>query len=509
MGGSISTVFGKRPKVAVGGIFIECNDFGGRPADMSSFERMVLARGAAMLESETSAVGGMLQFLRESDAEIAPLLYAAAHPAGPITSETYRALKANLLDELRASLPVDGVLLPLHGSAAVEDDVDDVEGDLVSSVASLIGPDIPIVMTLDLHGSVTAEMIAHSTGILGCETYPHVDYFTTGRRAADLLLNVLSGNISPRMVMAKVPVIVGAVHTATNAEGPFAVMMKGAKGAEGRSSIVSTSAFLVHPHLDRPEMGSGVLVISDGSRTPGEALARRLAMEYWEHRDEIEPPLFKPDQGIARGLANTDRPVILVDAADCVGGGAAGDSVAVLNALLRLAPYESALVPVVDPAAAQACHLAGVGSTLTLSLGHMVDPKWGEPVTVTGVVERITDGNFRYDGGAFEADAMMGPSAVLAINQIRVLISTFGTYDWRDEQFRLVGLDPDSAKFVVVKNPMNHVMTYGDIAAEIIVLDTPGPTPPTCSALEYKRLARPFYPYDKEIPGFEPTILRN
>jgi len=159
-------------------------------------------------------------------------------------------------------------------------------------------------------------------------------------------------------------------------------------------------------------------------------------------------------------------------------------------------------VPVVDPEAAALCATAGVGNSVTLSLGHKLDPTWGDPIQVTGEIIRVTDGTFTFSGGIFEGtQGEMGQTAVLQVDTIRILICSLATYDWKDEQFRSVGLDPTNAKFIVAKNPMNYRYAYGDYARAIYVLDTPGPTPPTLKHVEFRRLQRPYFPKDEEIPG--------
>jgi microcystin degradation protein MlrC len=167
------------------------------------------------------------------------------------------------------------------------------------------------------------------------------------------------------------------------------------------------------------------------------------------------------------------------------------------------------LVYVVDPEAAAACQQAGVGQTVTVALGHKLDPRWGEPITVTGVVTHLSDGRFRYVGGIWDGlMGEMGPSAVLTIGQVQVLVTTHSTYDWMDEQLRAVGLDPATAKFVVAKNPMNYRQAYGHLAKGVFILDTPGPTPPTMRYTEYRHIQRPYFPRDQNIPGLTPKILQ-
>ena len=496
-----------KPRIALGSILTECNEFGGVPIDIGWFERYELCRGDDVLQVDAGVVGGMMQVMRGCGAEVVPLIYASTCPGGPLTSACYTQLKTELLDRLRAALPVDGVLLPLHGAATVEN-LGDPEGDLIKAVREIVGDGIPIVVTLDLHAHVTADMVRFANGLIAWETYPHRDTFTTGERGARLLWDIIEGHYRPTMAMAKVPVITGAIHGSTEGDDPFAQIMRDAKVLEGRDGVLSTSVFLVHPYLDQPDMGSGALVITDNDMQTAISLASELAEQYWARRFDLEPNIYTPKQAIAKGLEVEGGPVLLVEAADCCGGGAAGDSVATLRALLGAKVTTPSLVPVTDPEAAAACHRAGVGQEVTVALGHQLDPRWGKPVSVTGTVTQLSDGRFRYIGGIWDnVEGNMGAAAVLTIGAIQVLIATHGTYDWADEQFRAMEMYPPDAKFIVVKNPMNYRLAYGEIAKAAFILDTPGATPATCRHLPYKRLKPPYFPLDTEIPGLTPTIL--
>ena len=500
------------PRVAIGAIFTECNHLGGAPIDRSWFERFELLRGDELLASATGAVAGMLQVLRERRLTPVPLLYASTCPGGPITRDTYEVLKGDLLARLRAALPVDGVLLPLHGAAAAEH-VGDPEGDLIGAVRELVGADTPVVASLDLHAHVTAAMVAGADALLAWETYPHRDAVTTGQRAARLLADTVAGRCRPAMAMAKVPVVTGAINGSTDGAGPFADLMRRAKALEAEAGVLSTSMFLVHPYLDLPDMGSGALVVTDGDPERAARLATPLAKEYWRRRAELEPEVRTPEQAVAAGL-QVEGTVLLVETADCCGGGAAGDSAAALKALLDAALPGPALVPVVDPAAARACHDAGTDNTVTVAVGHRLDPQWGKPATVTGRVLRLSDGGFRYHGGIWDGlQGEMGPTAVLEVlsrgdaGSIRILLTTHATYEWADEQFRSVDLDPAAAKFIVAKNPMNYHLSYSPLAAATYILDTPGPTPATVRHVPFRNLKRPWFPADPDIPNLLPSLL--
>lgn len=495
-------------RIAIGGILTECNHLGGIPIDLATYEATELSRGEEMLEATTSVVGGMLSVLRETDTvETLPLLFASACAGGPITAECYALLRDELLERFDQVLPVDGVLLPLHGAALAEG-LDDPEGDIIRAVRTRVGPDVPIVVTLDLHANITAEMVSQADALLAWETYPHHDQYPTGERGARLLLETLAGRCRPTMAMAKVPVITSAVHGSTNDEDPFADLMRYTKSLEDEPGVLSTSLLLVHPYMDVEGMGSGGLVITDGDQDRAEALATAIAKRYWDRRHDLEPETFSPGEAIQQGLAITGGPVILVETADCCGGGAAGDSIASLQALIDAGVEELSFVPVVDAEAAAACHAAGQGTEITLALGHKRDARWGTPQTYTGVVTSLHDGEFTYTGGQWEGHpTQMGPTAVLSIGALRVLITSRATYDWKDEQFQSVGLAPEEAKFIVAKNPMNYRWAYGTIAQKTIVLDTPGPTPATLKHVKFQKLGRPYFPADLDIPDLEPTLL--
>jgi microcystin degradation protein MlrC len=493
--------------IALGSIFIECNHFGGAPAELEAFRRSELFYGPKVLERTGGTVGGMLSALGERGAAIRPLIVASACPSAPVTAACYQHLKSELLSRLEREMPVDGVLLALHGAAAV-DEIGHLESDLLPAVRAVVGETIPIVASLDLHAYVTGEMVRAADALVAWETYPHRDAFQTGERAARALCDILSGTLRPAMALATVPIVTGAINGQTEGKGPFADVMRLAKSFERRRGVYSTSAFHVHPNLDFPDMGGGGLVITDGNADLARSLAAEIARLYWDRRFDLEPTVYSPAEAVQRGLALDGGPVLLVETADCCGGGAAGDSVAALKALQSAGVQQPSLVPVVDPAAAAACHAAGVGAELSLSLGRHVDPQWGAPHSVRGVVRRLSDGRFEYTGGIWDKQAgNMGPAAWLQVGAIQICIATHPTYDWCREQYELLGMDARTAKFVVVKNPMNYRMAYGDFAKAIFVLDTAGPTPPTLRHVTFNRLRRPFFPRDADIPGMEPRIV--
>lgn len=496
------------PRIALGSIFQESNHFAHQRTGLDLFRNTYLLEGDDVLRlaGTDGEPAGMLAACERSGATVVPLLAARSVSGGVLTDDCYGTLKAALLDRLRAAGPIDGVLLTMHGAMAAEAE-DDPEGDLLAGVRAIVGPDLPVVMTLDLHAHVTPRMLALATGLIAYQHYPHDDAFATGERGADLLLRTLHGTVRPAMALAKAAMIVTGLHCQTGGDGPLADLERQARALERAPGILSVSLLPVQPFLDVPAMGCGAVVITDGDAALAARHAHILATAFWERRHAFEPEVLPIAEAVRRGRALGRGPVLLVDAADCAGGGAAGDSVALLRELLALGVDEPTWLMVVDPEAAAACHAAGVGQTLTLAIGHCLDPAWGRPLPVTGRVETLSDGRFRYTGGPYGGTwASMGPSAVLAIGGIRVLVMARPTYDWADEQYRTVGLDARRATFIGVKNPMNYRLAYRDVATASFIVDTPGPTPASVRRLPFRRMQRPFFPLDDDQPVIQPAM---
>ena len=219
--------------------------------------------------------------------------------------------------------------------------------------------------------------------------------------------------------------------------------------------------------------------------------------------------MYRPDEAVAAALAVDGGPVVIVEAADCCGGGAVGDSVAALKALLAADLDGVALVQLVDAEAAAVCHQAGIGAEVELPLGHRHDPRWGEPIEVKGKVVNLSDGRFTYRGGIWEGlEGEMGPTAVLALGNVQVLVASHPTYEWDDEQFAAMGMNSAEARIIVAKNPMNYRMAYGAVSKAVYVLDTQGPTPATVRNFNFVNRARPFFPLDFDMELDHIEILR-
>ncbi len=491
-------------RIAVGQISCESNTFATFTCDLDTIrDTGYLYEGTelfALRGTDTELAGACAVLQADPDVEVVPLIASRWNSSSVLTAEAHAYLREALLERLRGAGRLDGVVLSCHGSMVAADS-DDPEGELAAAVRATVGPDVPVAMTLDLHGNVTDAMVRHLDLVIGYEHYPHDDAFTTGERAARLVLRTARGEVRPVSARVRLPMILTGFHASTSGDGPFAVLEREARRLEREAGILCVSLFHVGSYIDVPEMGCSTLVITDGDTERALVEARRLADAYWSSREAFLVDAVSVAEAGGRGRAIEGGPILLLNTSDTTGGGAAGDSISVARGLLAARVTEPALAMVVDPDAAARCHAAGVDADLQLEVGHRVDPRWGEPLRLRGRVGRLSDGAFRYSGGIFGGtEANMGPSAVFETGPLRLLVMSRSTYDWADEQYRSVGLDPAAAKWVEVKNMMNFRRAYGSVMKAAFVLDVPGPTPPDMRTLPFQRARRPWYALDPAAP---------
>lgn len=498
-------------RIAVAQISSESNHFVSGLAGLDFFRNTgYLLEGPEVLglsRSDTE-VGGFLCVLQsEQQVELVPLVAARANSGNPLSAECYRSLKRRLLEGLCRNLPVRGVLLSCHGSMGVQD-LDDPEGDLAGALRKIVGPRVPLALTLDLHGNLTQAMVQSSDILVGYHTYPHRDAFQTGQRAARLLLQAATGRSRPAMALARLPLILTSFNASTEGDGPFARLRRQADRVEQtRREVLSASVFNVGAYIDVPEMGCSSLVITEGDEALAGESARRLALQHWGERESYRVEPLAVADALERGRRIQGGPILLLDTADTTGGGAAGDSIALVRRLIELRVAEPCLAMVVDPQTVGDCWHREPGSRFPVEVGHRLDPRWGKPLEVEAVLLWKSEGRFRYRGGILGgAEVSMGRSLVLQTGSLQLLVVSRPTYEWADEQYRSMGLEPRQAKFVCVKNMMNFRVGYGGIMKAFFVVAVPGPTPADMLMLPFRRIRRPVYPLDAMPETVEPEM---
>lgn len=478
----------------------ESNSFSPLPTTVETFESYYVYRGDELLTRYGDArteVPGFLSVLTDAGAEAVPLIAAYATASGTVTRAALDALVGEMEERLRAAGPVDGLLLALHGALVVEDQPDG-DGEIIVKMRAVLGPDVPIGVSLDLHGHLTPLMLQPNVFHIGYREYPHIDMYETGERTARILLDVAAGTRAmPAMALAKRPMIVSPVSTRTT-DGPLRPVVEEARRMERDGEVIHAALFPVQPWLDVPDLGFAVLAAAD-DQTRATVAAERLADMAWERRADFFPDLTPLDEAIRIGLSS-DGITVVSDAGDAPTGGSAADSAAVLRALLAAGADKASrlsLITLCDPPAVQAAMAEGEGANVTLTLGHAFSKADGEPVTVTGVVRSLSDGAYRMvDGGPNGLEMSMGPTAVIAIGAIRVLVRSLASLEWDRAMFTSQGLVLEEAALVFVKSPSHFRQSFGPVAARILAANTPGPTAPDMRRIPFTKVTRPLYPLD-------------
>jgi microcystin degradation protein MlrC len=483
-------------RILVGSLIQESNTFSPLMTDLSFFRAGCLrfdeASQREMLDTRTE-LGGILTALGRAGAEVVPTVAAWASSGGPMNRADFEELTGAFLQRVRDAGRVDGVALGLHGAWAAEH-IDDADGWLLGEVRRIVGRDVPIVSSLDLHANVTRQMVEAANGLIGFRTYPHIDMHETGARVAELLLTIVRARQRPRLACCKVPMIVPPENAQTT-DGPLAEVVAEARRLE-ESGYLSASVFAVQPWLDVAELGCSIVVVAPHDRPAAQHDANRLGAMLWQRRHAFQVPLASPDEAVRRALAAGRGPVILADSADGTSSGAPGDSTAILRALVAAHPSRPALVTLVDPAAARAAAAAD-GREITLAVGGKLDPARHAPVTVTGRARRVADGRITFTGGIGDGLVSdMGAAAVLTVGEIRIVLMENAVPCYDPALYRTAGLEPAEAQLVVTKSPNNFRWAYRDIAREWIYVDAPGASTPRLASLTFARAPRPLFPLD-------------
>jgi len=487
-------------RIAVGSIMQESNSFSPLPTTVETFESYYFYRGDELLTRYGSArveVPAFLDVLAAAGAEPVPLLAAYATACGTVTRAAFDTILSEMEDRLRAAGPVDGLLLALHGALVVEDQPDG-DGEIIDRMRRILPPGTPIGVSLDLHGHITPLMLQPDVFHIGYREYPHIDLYETGERTAKLLLDVVTGRRAmPKMALAKRPLLLSPTVARTT-DGPLMPIAEEARRMERDGEVLHAAIFPVQPWIDVPDLGFAALVCAADEASAARA-AERLADMAWQRRAEFFPELTPLDEAIRIGLASEGM-TLVSDAGDAPTGGSAADSAAVLAALIEAGADRSprlSYLTLCDPAAVAAAAEAGLGNCVDMEVGHAYSIADGAPVAIRGTVLHLSDGRYTMtDGGPTDLELCMGPSAVIAIGGIRLLLRSLPSMEWDKAMYVSQGLPLSDAALVFVKSPSHFRQSFGPAAARILVANTPGPTAPDMRRIPFTRVTRPLYPLD-------------
>ena len=492
-----------KTRVVVGGFLHETNTFGPSPATYADFERGGgygrMVEGQALLdraEGVNSALSGAVEVGREEGWEIVPTLYCTASPSAHVTKDAFERIASRLLDMIEAALPVDGICLDLHG-AMVTEHLDDGEGEFLRRLRDLVGPETPVVVSLDLHANVTPRMFELADVLESYRTYPHVDMAETGRRSARMLARLLAGEKFARAFRQLD--FLTAVSWQSTFEAPARGLYDKLESLLEDPRCASLSFNMGFPAADFPDCGMSITAYGPGAEIAAEQLA--LAVEAAEA--EFSGPVWSPEEGVREAMRiaeGASKPVVIADTQDNPGAGGDSDTMGMLRALVACGA-SAAIGNIFDPESAAAAHAAGEGAVIRLALGAKSKIPGDAPFEAEFTVEKLSDGVFRALGGYYSGRLMdMGPSALLRIGGVRVTVVSAKAQMADREMFRSLGVQPEEEKVLVVKSSNHFRADFQPIAETILVCAAPGPMAVDPATLPWTRLRPGLRTSPKGVP---------
>jgi microcystin degradation protein MlrC len=494
----------------------ETNTFSPVPTPVADFGRIGPTDGPAfgdealrVYRDTNNPVAAYIDLAEAANAEIVFPVAANAHPSAPAPDAIIDLCAERICDAVAAGC--DALFLDLHG-AMVTQGYDDGEGLLLRRIRET-APDLPIAVALDFHTNLTAEIVDNATIITGYRTYPHIDMYETGERAGRTLLRAMKGEIDPVMVWHSLPVMPHMNKHAPSMQ-PMKDMMAKAIAAESDGSVLNASIFGCFPLADIPHVGLSALVVGDRGSDQAERLLYDILNEGWERREEFIYPVEPVADSIGQATALADKPgdgpIILADHGENTGSGGSQDVMAVLGEVMRQGLSNVAAGPFCDPETVQILIDAGIGATVTVQLGGKTDtPSMalkGEPLEVTGVVRRITDGAFTVTGPMFTGVKMnIGRCVVLDTGDIEIVVSE-GRYEPFDTGcFTHAGIDPAKKSYVLIKSRQHFRAGFEPMAKDIVLVSGPGCCSSDYSLFPWKNIRRPLYPLDPDAESNLPS----
>jgi microcystin degradation protein MlrC len=480
-------------RIAVGGFHHETNCFVPTKTDFAYFmshrDRPPLVRGAAVIEwlgASSFALSGFLEDMR-SRHDIVPLLWTSGGAGGLVTADAYERIAAEMVGRLSQVMPLDAVYLDLHG-AMVSEPFEDGEGELLRRVRATVGPQVPLVISLDYHANVTPDMVSLTDGLVGYRTYPHVDRVETGQRAARALSLLLQRGRPPGRALRKLPFLIPLNDQCTLVEPSQSVI---AQSVVAEGELVDLSYLAGFPPSDLYWCGPAVIAHAwsqQAADQAADALTRCIALR----ESDFAVPMLTPEEGVREAMrlaGKACKPVVLADTQDNPGCGATADTTGVLEALVRLKAERALVGYLCDGQAVAAAQAAGEGAELSIALGGRSGPQGVKPLQATFRVARLAAGKMRTTGAVSGGrDIDLGPMALLTIGGTSVAVTSKRMQALDQAPFRHLGVEPAEHKILVLKSTCHFRAEFEPIAEKVIVVIAPGGYLADPAGYPFKRL---------------------
>ncbi len=483
----------------------ETNTFSSLPTPYEAFAGATGLAEPPTGEDAVAAYGGtdcpfaaFLDLARAEGAEVATPIAAYAEPSGPVADAAFERISERICDAVAAGC--DAVMLDLHGAMVCESH-DDGEGELLRRIRH-VAPDVPIAVGLDFHSHITAAMAENATVITGYRTYPHVDMYETGRRAGQVLLRALKGEVEPRIVWGALPLLTHLVRQ-TPARQPMKDVMDLAIAAEADGRVLSASVFGGFPYADIPHVSLSAVVVADGRDPAAEGLLNEVLALAWQRRADF---VFRPEP-LAASIAHAKDlgggPIVIADHGDNSGAGGPSDDMSVIAEMLDQGLSDIVAGPIWDPEAVAILHEAGPGAQVSLEVGgKTATPSLGlagRGLKLSGTVTSLSDGRFTITGPMMTGFAIdLGRTAVLDTGPLELIVSAHRCEPYDLGYIRHTGIDPAKKRYVVVKSRQHFRAGFEPIARHIVLAAGPGVCSSDHESFPFSRLKRPIYPFDPE-----------
>ena len=487
----------ERKLIAVGGFQHETNTFAPHLAPFEAFERADswpgLTTGTDLFETMASLnipLSGFIDSAGQAGHRLHPLCWCSAEPSGYVTRVAFERVADITCNALRAAGSLDAVYLDLHGAMVVEHH-EDGEGELLRRVRDIVGPAMPIVISLDLHANVTEQMVDCSDAMTIYRTYPHLDMAVTGARAFEMTSTLMGGQ-SLHKAMRKIPFLFPLSSQCTDFDPCKAIygQLDEISLRPGMENVDFATGF---PPADIAECGAAVVAYGADAQTV-EAAAEQLYQQVLAAEADFNFELLGPDAAVLRAMANTaDKPVVLADAQDNPGAGGTSDTTGLLEALVRNGARRAVMAVLYDPEVADMAHAAGIGAVLDVGLGGKSGLPGIDPFEARFEVEALGDGRFTYTGAMnLNSKAQLGNMALLRVvddgSEVRIVVGSSRSQCLDQAMIRHLGIEPGEQKIVCVKSTVHFRADFDPIAAETLVVIAPGIHPCKLADLDYRNL---------------------
>ena len=488
-------------RIAIGGIEHESSNYSPVQTPLEEFYGHSRSSGTGELLQRSGEVNtiidGFIRELRRQEVEMVPLVWRHAPSGNQPTRETHQAMKETLLAPLRQALPVDGVLLSLHGAYSAQG-IDDADGDILQSVRQLVGPGCPVIAVHDLHCNIGKTMVDNATALIVEDTYPHVDMAERGMEAARMMVRTVRGEIRPTLAWRSIPLFWAAAKM-ISAEEPMSLIIDRLHDLEKQPGVLTASVGVGYQWADVNCAGASTLVVTDDDPGGARRKADDLARWIWERKEIWQRPPLSPGQALAQGEALGKYPIILADQADNPGGGAPSDGTEILRLFLQRRLQEAAVLYIVDPETVRIALRAGVGKQVDLEVGGKSHPLVGPPVPMRAEVVAVSDGRFVYDGPMFAGlEGDHGDSVLLRQEGVYVAVITLAHQPMDLAFTRELGLDCARMRYLCLKSTGHFRSGFEPIAGSIFNVDASSVFTQDFSKLPFKRLGRKIYPMQPE-----------